>query len=79
MKQILYYFSVIFLFALFILVMNSGNLFKQPSGIHDNFIYYLDEISQNISYNEWDNAIKNSEKLNLAWSKIVFRIQFSVE
>jgi len=79
MKKGEYYLLVIILFAFFILIMNGGNLLKQPLSAEDNFMFFYDRLELNIINQNWEKAVVNNEKLNQAWNKIVPRIQFSVE
>ena len=79
MKRLKYYIFVVMLFAIFIFVMNGGDLFKKPLGSGDNFMLYMNQLEENISANEWHTASINYENLHRAWKKIVPRIQYSVE
>ena len=79
MKSLKYYAFVALLFAVFIFIMNSGDLFKKPLGSGDDFMLYMNHLEENISVNDWQTAGINYEKLHRAWKKIVPRIQYSVE
>jgi hypothetical protein len=79
MKRKKYYAVIILLFAAFIFVMNGGDLFKKPLGTQDDFVFYADQVRENIAADEWEQVVSNNDKLNRAWQKIVPRIQFSVE
>ena len=79
MKSFKYYTFVVLLFAVFIFIMNSGDLFKKPLGSGDDFMLYMNQVEENISVNEWQTASINYDKLHRAWKKIVPRIQYSVE
>jgi hypothetical protein len=79
MKRLKYYAFVVLLFAVFILIMNGGDLFKKPLGSGDNFMLYMNRLEDNISTNEWQTASVNYNNLHQAWKKIVPRIQYSVE
>lgn len=79
MKSLKYYAFVVLLFALFIFIMNGGDLFKKPLGSGDDFMLYMNQLEYNISVDEWQTASATYEKLHRAWKKIVPRIQYSVE
>jgi hypothetical protein len=79
MKSLKYYAFVVLLFAVFIFIMNGGDLFKKPLGSEDNFMLYMNRLEDNISITEWQTASVNYEKLLRAWKKIIPRIQYSVE
>lgn len=79
MKSVGYYAVIVVLFAVFVFIMNGGDLLKKPLGTQDDFVVYMDEVRENIAAGEWEQAISNNDNLNQAWKKIVPRIQFSVE
>ncbi len=79
MKRLKYYIFVILVFAVFLFIMNGGDLLKKPLVSGDDFMLYMNQLEDNISTNEWQTASINYEKLHRAWKKIVPRIQYSVE
>ncbi len=79
MKRLKYYAFMVVLFALFIFIMNGGDLFKKPLGSGDDFMLYMNQLENNICTKEWQTASINYENLHRAWKKIVPRIQYSVE
>ncbi|MGS0763998.1 DUF4363 family protein [Syntrophomonas curvata] len=79
MKRKEYYAVIALLFAVFVFIMNGGDLFKKPLGSQDDFALYMDKVRENITTDEWEQAVSNNEKLSRAWKRIVPRIQFSVE
>ncbi|KUG05055.1 hypothetical protein ASZ90_017544 [hydrocarbon metagenome] len=73
MKKFAYYFSVTSILILFIFLMNSGNFFAKS--MSDNFM----SLRQDLQAEDWEQAEKSYQSLNLAWQKVAPRIQFSVE
>ncbi|SHJ13781.1 DUF4363 family protein [Lutispora thermophila] len=65
--------------VIFILIMQSGIFLKYSSVGDDNIPKMIEKIMENISEEHWEEANKNTADLKEAWSKIVFRIQFSTE
>ncbi|NLL73384.1 MAG: DUF4363 family protein [Clostridiales bacterium] len=62
---------------LFILIMHSGKILKKPLGNNDNIPQSLDNIIDNVNNESWEAAEDNLVKLNKAWKKVLFRVQFS--
>lgn len=69
---------VIFL-AGFVVIMNSGDFLKKPMTTGDDFGYYLQEVERAVNQEDWNEALKHSRSLNIAWQKVSPRIQFSVD
>ncbi|HHV71104.1 MAG TPA: DUF4363 family protein [Clostridia bacterium] len=79
MRKIIFYTVPILILSFFIFIMNSGGYYKRPRGEIDNVPKYIEAVKKDLLEEEWDGALKNAEKLELAWDKVVQRIQFSVE
>ncbi len=73
MKKLLYYFLVAGILIIFICLMNSGNFFARS--MSDSFM----TLRQDLQVEDWEQSAKSYHSLNLAWQKVVPRIQFSVE
>lgn len=65
--------------ALFVLIMLSGTILKQPLGKDDNIPESIQLIIKDIELENWDAANKKVEDLSNTWEKIVNRVQFSSE
>lgn len=63
----------------FILIMLSGNYLKNSFVNDDNIPEIIQLVTNNINDGKWEEASKNIERLDEAWSKIVKRVQFSSE
>ena len=67
------------LLLIFVAVMTSGNLVKQPFGQSDQVERFMVQLEAAISNEEWDHAEKVVESLDSAWKQVRKRVQFSVE
>jgi hypothetical protein len=65
--------------AFFVLIMLSANFLKKPFGTDDNVPGLVQAVTNNIKEEKWEDASRNTEKLNEAWAKVVRRVQFSAE
>jgi hypothetical protein len=65
--------------AFFILIMLSGDFLKKPLGKDDNIPKIIEEITSDLNNENWEQVIKETEKLEAAWRKVIARIQFSGE
>ncbi|TGE30997.1 DUF4363 family protein [Desulfosporosinus sp. Sb-LF] len=63
----------------FVLVMLSGNVFKQSLGGDDNIPQSIETLMKDANQENWDAANQNADHLNRVWNKIVNRVQFSSE
>jgi len=80
MKKVLsYYVLPIIVLVVFALLMNSGNYYKSPRGISDDFEGYLHQVQQQVLTSDWEQAQNDFPLLSAAWSEIIPRIQYSVE
>src|SRR5665648_49028 len=65
--------------VLFVMVMLSSNILKQPLGNDDNIPQSIETVVQDINHENWEAANQNTENLNRVWDKVVTRVQFSAE
>ncbi|GAA0178699.1 DUF4363 family protein [Clostridium sediminicola] len=64
---------------LFVLAMNSGQILKRSFNNKDDVNMALDNIENDLKNEQWQQAQDNLQNLNIAWVKVLKRIQFSVE
>ncbi len=64
---------------LFVFIMFSGNIFKRPLGENDDVAGSIDNIIEAVSNDAWDEADDRFQDLEIAWDKILFRVQFGSE
>ncbi|WP_010234193.1 DUF4363 family protein [Clostridium arbusti] len=62
-----------------ILIMLSGQFFKNPRGDWDNVPKHMDMITKAVTSDEWTLAEQDTSELETAWKAIVKRVQFSSE
>ncbi|KHD36262.1 hypothetical protein NL50_10870 [Clostridium acetobutylicum] len=79
MRRFFVYFIPTALLFLFIFIMLSGNLLKNPIGKETSIPKSIGIIVSDINSNKWVKAYKETEKLSNTWQKIVNRVQFSSE
>src|SRR5665648_1275473 len=65
--------------VLFVMVMLSSNILKQPLGNDDNIPQSIETVVQDINHENWGAANQATENLNRVWDKVVTRVQFSAE
>lgn len=65
--------------VLFILIMLSGDILKQPLVGGDNVPQSIETVVYAISHENWEAADEATENLNRVWDKVVTRVQFSAE
>ena len=69
----------IVILILFVMVMLSGDLLKQPFGTDDNLPRSIETVIQDVNQGNWEAANQNTDNLNKVWDKVVSRIQYSSE
>jgi len=69
----------ILMMVLYILIMSSGFLLKNPITEDDDVIKHIDLVQQSAIKNNWEESGIELEKAFKAWGKVKNRIQFSVE
>lgn len=79
MNRIWYYSLPVIAIIVFVALMSGGEYLKKPLSTDDNVIGYIDSITNDIKYNQWEEARQHSKQLESAWRTVVKRIQFSVE
>ena len=65
--------------VLFIMVMLSGDILKQPLVGDDNVPQSIETVVQDINHENWAAANQATDNLSRVWDKIVTRVQFSAE
>lgn len=61
---------------LFVLIMQSSIFLKKPLGQDDDVPGTLDSMIDDVNNEAWDDANNELEDLNIAWKKVLFRVQF---
>ncbi len=79
MKKIIFYLLPVALLGLFVAIMLSGSYLKQPFGTDDNVPGQISLVKNYVRNADWENAQKEQNNLEMAWEKIIPRIQFSME
>lgn len=79
MRKILLYTVPTLTLILFVIVMNSGYFLKKSFGDDDNVHEKVQQLEQHVKNSNWMEAEKDIDKIEIAWNKVVHRIQFSVE
>jgi len=69
----------IVILVLFVMVMLSGDLLKQPLGKDDNLPQSIEAVIQDVNQGNWEAANQNTDNLNKVWDKVVTRVQYSSE
>ncbi|MHB9928542.1 DUF4363 family protein [Clostridium botulinum] len=65
--------------SFFLAVMLSANYMKKPRNQEENVDKFISTTIEYVKNEDWSNAEKEIEKLDLAWNKILKRVQFSSE
>ncbi|MDU1321159.1 MAG: DUF4363 family protein [Clostridium botulinum] len=65
--------------SFFIAVMLSAGYMKKPRSQGENVDEFISITIEYVKNEDWSNAEKEVEKLNLAWNKVLKRVQFSSE
>ncbi|SHG66788.1 protein of unknown function [Thermosyntropha lipolytica DSM 11003] len=79
MSKILYYTVISLWLLIFVFILNSGDIAKKPWSHDDDFVLYATMLQKDITREDFRKASHDLEQLKKAWSKIVSRIQYSVE
>ncbi|MBN6886962.1 uncharacterized protein DUF4363 [Cytobacillus horneckiae] len=80
MKEfILYKVIPLFILAIFICVMKSGEYLKQSFTEEDDVMHYVELVSTEIDNGHWSEAKTNISNVKDAFEIVKKRIQFSVE
>lgn len=77
-KWLIYIIPIIFI-LLSIGLMAGGSLFKHPMGEDDRLLEAVKNLEDNVKKKEWKQSSNDINYALKAWSKVVNRIQFSVE
>lgn len=65
--------------ALFIFIMNSDILFKQPLTKNDDIPNSIQLVKAAVENERWEEANTKTDNLSESWQKVVNRVQFSAE
>lgn len=57
----------------------SGEYLKAPRGERDNVLMYLDQLEQDLVSENWQAADNTLNTLEIAFGKVVPRVQFTVD
>jgi hypothetical protein len=78
-KRVAVYMIPVLLLVFMAFIMGSGQYLKKPRGDADDVSGSLQKIHDFVQQENWEGAYREVEMLDLAWKKVVPRIQFSVE
>src|SRR5665648_1254387 len=56
--------------VLFVMIMLSSNILKQPLVGDDNVPQSIETVVQDINHENWEAANQNTENLNRVWDKV---------
>ncbi|EJO5347848.1 DUF4363 family protein [Clostridium botulinum] len=65
--------------SFFVTIMLSASYMKKPRNSGENVDKFISSTIEYVKSEDWSNAEKEIEKLDLAWNKILKRVQFSSE
>ncbi|WP_251859823.1 DUF4363 family protein [Clostridium sp. Marseille-Q2269] len=65
--------------SFFVMIMLSGGYMKRPRNQAENVDEFISTTIEYVESEDWSEAEKEIEKLDLAWNKILKRVQFSWE
>jgi len=78
-KKLLLIVGSVFMLLIFIAIMGSGFILKEPLTSNDEVIKHLKLVEQSAEKSQWSEASTQLKAGNKAWEKVKNRIQFSVE
>lgn len=78
-KFILYKIIPLMIVTVFVGIMQSGMILKQPLTKKDDVIFYMNTAEEQVKSEQWENALQALNKMEKANEKVVKRIQYSVE
>ncbi|MCY6483358.1 DUF4363 family protein [Clostridium aestuarii] len=79
MKKILCKLIPLAALTVFVFVMLGGSYLKKPRDPSEDVLGYMTMALEDIKEDRWDDFKEDITKLEVAWNKIIPRIQFSVE
>jgi len=79
MKKFITYFIPIVTLTIFVLIMLGGNYFKRPRNPSEDIIAFVNLSMKDAKVEHWDKLKQDVDSIDVAWKKIIPRIQFSVE
>lgn len=63
----------------FVCIMLSGSFLKKPFGKNDDVVQEIENLTEDVYNESWEEASRKVEDLDLAWKTVLKRIQFSSE
>ncbi|MBU3126961.1 DUF4363 family protein [Clostridium tagluense] len=79
MKKLISYSIPIVTLTVFVLLMLGGNYLKKPHNQSEDVVAFVEVSIEHAKSEEWDMLQQDVTNIDLAWKKIIPRIQFSVE
>ncbi len=77
--KIIHYLIPISALLLFILVMQGGIYRFGPQNVKNDIFIYKKVLKQDIENSHWESAVDNLDSLEIAWGKLIPRIEFHAE
>lgn len=79
MKGLGYVFIPIIVIGIFIFSMTSGLILKKPLLGHDDVLYHVHALKEDVRNEQWKKAENQLKQAKNAWKKVSKRIQVSSE
>ncbi|MBU3197974.1 DUF4363 family protein [Clostridium estertheticum] len=79
MKKFITYFIPIVTLTVFVLIMLGGNYLKKPHNPSEDVIAFVNLSIKHAKVENWDKLEQDIASIDIAWKKVIPRIQFSVE
>ncbi|MDI9508763.1 MAG: DUF4363 family protein [Clostridiales bacterium] len=79
MRRFLIYLIPIVAMLIFLLIMISGDFLKKPFSTDDDIAESISDLIEAVNNEAWEEADNKIIGLELAWKKVLFRVQFSSE
>lgn len=79
MKKVRMYIIPIMILLLFVGIMNSGGILKQPFSKTDDVLSYIEALKKDVVDENWKQAEIDIARVKSAWRIVEKRVQFSVE
>lgn len=79
MKKFITYFIPIVTLTIFLILMLGGTYFEKPRNPSEDVIAFVNLSIKDAKSENWDKLKQDIISIDLAWKKVMPRIQFSVE
>lgn len=80
MRKLVSYLIPVVSLIVFVLIMQGGCYYLISSRSDKDAIpQYIDQVETDLNTEHWDNAKEDLQRLDLAWKKVIPRIQFHAE